>query len=73
MRVDQSGAERPREITGSLMAELYQNPTVDTHDVAFSIEDSDEETFGLPDRYVELCLVGQGGYGAVMYKASSLS
>lgn len=29
-------------------------------------DESDEECFGLPERYVEMCTVGNGGYGSVL-------
>jgi hypothetical protein len=29
-------------------------------------DESDEEIFGLPERYVEMCTVGNGGYGLVL-------
>ena len=30
-------------------------------------DEGDEETFDLPDNYVEICPLGRGGYGSVMY------
>lgn len=36
------------------------------------VTSDDEETFDLPDDYIEICPLGKGGYGSVMYIRRSI-